>query len=157
MYTYQMQPTVHSEVTQTKLSGMVTHADPKSTLSQISRVMTIQYLPAESRLAATSCRNSVKAIRCFCELKKKRQLKKLWHSSFSLCVLSCLKKKRKKRKEKPLAVSQSCFKEDCSKECEETKDAAMALGWKSVKKKKKKNQYIKDKQQNKNIRFMSVH
>lgn len=32
----------------------------------------------------------------------------------------------------------------------------MALGWKSVKK-KKKNQYIKDKQQNKNIRFMSVH
>lgn len=47
-------------------------------------------------------------------------------------------KKRKKRKEKPLAVSQSCFKEDCSKECEETKDAVMALGWKSVKKKKKK-------------------
>lgn len=107
-----MQPTVRSELTQTKLSRMVTHADPKSTLPQISRVMTIWYLSTESRPAATSRRNRVKAIKCFCGLKKKRQLRKLWHSSFfSLCVLSPLKKKRKKKNRKaslPPGVASRC-------------------------------------------------
>lgn len=77
-----------SKLTQTKLEHLVIHAEPESSRSQTSRVMTIQCSAWESRPATTSCRRRVKAIRCFCQLKKKRQLRKLWHSSFSLCALS---------------------------------------------------------------------
>lgn len=68
-----IQPT-DSKLTQTKLSHMVTHADPKSTLSEISRVMTIQYLSVESRPAATSCRNRVKAKDVSAGLRRKDSL-----------------------------------------------------------------------------------
>lgn len=41
MYICHIQSSVVSNLTQTKLSHMVTHTDPKSTLSEISRLMTI--------------------------------------------------------------------------------------------------------------------